>query len=75
MGEAEQQEMVGAIFHWNFGQHASSPYKSLILTDSFLPAAKRHGHVELQVEKKETLAFLVIVTSVFGVFWYFSVLL
>ena len=36
---------------------------------SFLPAAKRHGHAEVKVEKKEvTFAFLVIVTSIFGVF-------
>ena len=33
-----------------------------------LQAAKRHGHAEVKVEKKEvTFAFLVIVTSTFGV--------
>ena len=47
----------------------------LSLLPLFLPAAKRHGHAELQVERKKevTFAFLVIVTSVFGVFHIFQV--
>ena len=41
---------------------------------SFLPAAKRLGHAELRVEKKETYGFLAIVASMFGDFHYFQLI-
>ena len=40
----------------------------------FLPAAKRLGHAELRVEKKETYGFLAIVASMFGDFHYFQLI-